>query len=123
PGALQQAAGGFLFINEAQNMAPAAQQSLLAVLEQGEFRVDGAAGPEALDARIVASAPPSFERDDAFNQELLSHLSVVVIRIPPLREYSEDVPELLRSHVDALVDAENLPLRRFGVAAQDRLRN
>jgi DNA-binding NtrC family response regulator len=56
-------------------------------------------------------------------RELLSHLSVVVIRVPPLRDYSEDVPELLRYYVDLLVDAENLPFRRFSVAAQNRLRN
>ena len=46
-----------------------------------------------------------------------------MIRIPPLREYSEDVPELLRYYVDMLVDAQNLPFRRFSVAAQNRLRN
>jgi two-component system nitrogen regulation response regulator NtrX len=46
-----------------------------------------------------------------------------VIRVPPLREYPEDVPELLRHHVDLLVDAEGLPFRRFSVAAQNRLRN
>ena len=45
------------------------------------------------------------------------------MRVPPLREYSEDVPELLRYYVDMLVDAENLPFRRFSVAAQNRLRN
>jgi DNA-binding NtrC family response regulator len=50
-------------------------------------------------------------------------LSVVVIRVPPLREYPEDVPELLRHHVDLLVEAEGLPFRRFSVAAQNRLRN
>ncbi len=43
--------------------------------------------------------------------------------MPPLREYSEDVPELLRYNVDLLVDSEDLPFRRFGVAAQNRLRN
>jgi DNA-binding NtrC family response regulator len=47
----------------------------------------------------------------------------VVIRVPPLREYSEDVPELLRHQVDVLVDEEGLPFRRFGVASQNRLRN
>jgi DNA-binding NtrC family response regulator len=50
-------------------------------------------------------------------------LSVVVIRVPPLRDYPEDVPELLRHHVDLLVDTEGLPFRRFSVAAQNRLRN
>jgi DNA-binding NtrC family response regulator len=43
--------------------------------------------------------------------------------VPPLREYSEDVPELLTYYVDKLVDAEGLTFRRFSVAAQNRLRN
>jgi DNA-binding NtrC family response regulator len=47
----------------------------------------------------------------------------VIVRVPPLREYAEDVPELLRYHTDLLVDGENLPFRRFDVAAQNRLRN
>jgi DNA-binding NtrC family response regulator len=46
-----------------------------------------------------------------------------VLRVPPLREYPEDVPELLRFCVDQFVDAEQLPFRRFSVAAQNRLRN
>ena len=45
------------------------------------------------------------------------------MRVPPLREYTEDVPELLRHYVDRLVDEEGLPFRRFSVAAQNRLRN
>ena len=50
-------------------------------------------------------------------------LSVVVLRVPPLREYPEDVPELLRFYVDQFVDSEQLVFRRFGIAAQNRLRN
>jgi DNA-binding NtrC family response regulator len=45
------------------------------------------------------------------------------VRVPPLREYAEDVPELLRYYIDRLVDGEGLAFRRFGVAAQNRLRN
>ena len=123
PGALKRAAGGFLFISDLENVSPSAQAQLAAALEQGEFRAEDTGALEPLDVRILASAPPSFERTDTFNRELLAHLSVITIRIPPLREYAEDVPELLRYHVDALVDSENLPLRRFSVAAQNRLRN
>jgi len=43
--------------------------------------------------------------------------------VPPLREYAEDVPELLTYYVDKLVDSEGLTFRRFSVAAQNRLRN
>ena len=45
------------------------------------------------------------------------------LRVPPLREYAEDVPELLSYYVDKLVDSEGLTFRRFSVAAQNRLRN
>ncbi len=53
----------------------------------------------------------------------MAHLSVITLRVPPLRDYAEDVPDLLRYYVDRLVDDQHLPLRRFGVAAQNRLRN
>ena len=56
-------------------------------------------------------------------RDLVSHLNVLSLRVPPLREYAEDVPELLAYYVDKLVDAEGLTFRRFSVAAQNRLRN
>jgi DNA-binding NtrC family response regulator len=51
------------------------------------------------------------------------YLSVVVLSVPPLREYPEDVPDLLRHYLDKLVDSQGLAYRRFSVAAQNRLRN
>ncbi|MCY3731938.1 MAG: sigma 54-interacting transcriptional regulator, partial [Rhodospirillaceae bacterium] len=118
PGALERAAGGVLFINELGDMPASTQQMLLGILEQGRYRPAGSTADRDLDARILSSAPPGFEqRLEGFRRELLSHLSVVVIRIPPLREYAEDVPELLRYYVDLLVDSQDLPFRRFGVAA------
>ena len=77
------------------------------------------------DVRIISSAQPGFETRGPvpFRLDLLSNLNVLTLRIPPLREYAEDVPELLRYYVDRLVDDERLPFRRFGVAAQNRLRN
>jgi DNA-binding NtrC family response regulator len=124
PGALEQAQGGTLFINDLADMSPEAQQLMLSIIEDGRFRCAGAVTDSTLDIRILASAPPGFEQETQdFRRALLSHLSVVVIRVPPLREYSEDVRGLLRYYVDMLVDAENLPFRRFSVAAQNRLRN
>ena len=60
---------------------------------------------------------------EPFRRDLLSHLNVVTLRVPPLREYAEDVPELLRYYVERFVDDAGLPFRRFSVAAQNRLRN
>jgi two-component system, NtrC family, nitrogen regulation response regulator NtrX len=123
PGALDRAEDGILFIKELGDVSPAGQRLLLGILEQGAYRPAGQGADKALNVRILCSAFPGFERSESVRRELLSHLSIVVIRVPPLREYSEDVPELLRYHVDVLVDAEGLPFRRFSVAAQNRLRN
>ena len=123
PGAFERAEGGFLFVQELGELGASAQRILLSCLEQGSYRVPGQATDRPFNCRVLASAFAGFERSDTLRPELLSHLSVVVIRVPPLREYAEDVPELLRHHVDLLVDAEGLPFRRFSVAAQNRLRN
>jgi DNA-binding NtrC family response regulator len=124
PGALEQAQGGTLLINELADVSPEIQQSLLSVLEEGHFHDNSANLELPSNVRILSSGPPGFEQDaQEFRRALLSHLSIVVIRVPPLREYAEDVPELLRYYVDMLVDAEGLPFRRFSVAAQNRLRN
>jgi DNA-binding NtrC family response regulator len=76
--------------------------------------------------RIIGSAAPRLLAGDNgsnVRRELLSRLNVITLTVPPLREYSQDVPDLLRYFVDRLVDEERLPFRRFGVAAQNRLRN
>jgi len=124
PGIIERAEGGMLFINEISDISANSQQLLLGLLEQRHYRPGGHDSDRALDTRILSSAPAGFEQNiNGFRRELLSHLSIVVIRISPLREYAEDVPELLRYYVDMLVDSERLPFRRFGVAAQNRLRN
>jgi DNA-binding NtrC family response regulator len=112
-------------VNELGDLSPAAQRLLLAALDTGTFRRVGGANPVRFDARVLSSGQPGFETrgPEPFRIDLLSHLNVLVLRIPPLREYAEDVPDLLRHYVDRLVDEERLPFRRFGVAAQNRLRN
>lgn len=112
-----QADGGILYVAGLGDLSAAAQQRLLAMLE--------AAGRDGRppNVRVIGSALPGFDQTEAFTSELLSRLNLVVIRVPPLREYAEDVPELLRYYGDLLVDTENLPFRRFSVAAQNRLRN
>ncbi|MCY3732361.1 MAG: sigma 54-interacting transcriptional regulator, partial [Rhodospirillaceae bacterium] len=101
PGALERAAAGVLFISEITDMPADAQRELLAVLEQGRFRPGEGAEQQDLNVRMLSSAPPDFEQAaDGFRRELLFHLSVVVVRVPPLRDYLEDVPELLRCKVD-----------------------
>jgi len=124
-GVLEQAQGGVLFINGLEDLPQGAQRLLLAVLESGTLQRKGGRTPLRFDVRILSSAQPGFETRGLvpFRLDLLSNLNVLTLRIPPLREYAEDVPELLRYYVDRLVDDERLPFRRFGVASQNRLRN
>jgi len=126
PGVLEQAAGGTLFISEIDDLPASAQRILLGVLETMHFTRVGGTEPVAFNARVFASAQPGIEQraaDGSFRRDLLSQLNTLIFLVPPLREYAEDVPELLRYYVDRLVDAEGLRFRRFSVAAQNRLRN
>lgn len=125
-GAFERAAGGTLIIDELTDLSATAQKIILAVIDDQKFRRAGGKANLRLEARIVATAPANFEanidRGD-LRRDLVAQLSTLTVRVPPLREYSEDVPELLAHHVDKLVDSEGLAFRRFSVAAQNRLRN
>lgn len=124
PGLLEQAGKGTLFINELEDLASTVQRMLLGAFETGGFVRVGGTTRVPLQARVLSSARPGIESiGEAFRRDLLSHLNTLIVRVPPLREYAEDVPDLLRHYVDRLVDSEGLPFRKFSVAAQNRLRN
>jgi two-component system, NtrC family, nitrogen regulation response regulator NtrX len=124
PGVLERAGAGTLFINELEDLPAQAQRALLGALESGQFMRVGGSTPVTLKARMLSSARPGIEgRGDEFRRDLLAHLNTLIVRVPPLREYTEDVPDLLRHYVDRLVDSEGLTFRKFSVAAQNRLRN
>jgi two-component system, NtrC family, nitrogen regulation response regulator NtrX len=126
PGALEQAAGGTLFLNGLDDLPSQAQRALIGAIEQSSYTRVGGRERLPLNVRWVSSAQEGFEgraSPEPFRRDLVAHLNVITLRVPPLREYAEDVPDLLRYYVDRLVDDQHLPLRRFSVAAQNRLRN
>jgi DNA-binding NtrC family response regulator len=125
-GLLEEAGAGTLFINSIEDLPANVQRALVGVLESGRFTRIGGSQPMEFSARVVSAAQPGIESrvgPEGFRRDLLSHLNTLIVRVPPLREYAEDVPELLRHYVDRAVDTEGLPFRRFSVAAQNRLRN
>ena len=125
-GALERASGGTLVIDELADLNAIAQKVLFGILESGSFTRIGGTTPVKVDVRIVATVSPEYEGRivaGELRRDLVSHLNDLSLRIPPLREYAEDVPELLAYYVDKLVDSEGLTFRRFSVAAQNRLRN
>ena len=125
-GAIERAGKGTLVIDDLSDLNATAQKILLAAIEDRSYRRVNGHDDVKLEARIVATVGVDYEslvERGAMRRDLVAHLSVLSLKVPPLREYSEDVPELLAYYVDKLVDAEGLTFRRFSVAAQNRLRN
>jgi DNA-binding NtrC family response regulator len=126
PGAFDMAAGGTLFLSGLEDLGSDAQRALVGAIEQNGYTRLGGRERLPLNVRWISAAQEGFELHAApepFRRDLLAHLNVITLRVPPLRDYAEDVPDLLRFYVDRLVDDQHLPLRRFSVAAQNRLRN
>ncbi len=125
-GAFERAGKGTLVIDDLGDLGDVAQKILLAALEDSKYRRVNGHEDVQLEARVVATAGSNYEalvEKDDLRRDLVAHLAVLQLKVPPLRDYSEDVPELLAYYVDKLVDAENVTFRRFSVAAQNRLRN
>ncbi len=125
-GFFEAAEGGTLVIDELTDLNPQAQKLVQSALEQGQFVRKGGQKTVELRARVVATIRPDYEeRIEAgeLRRELLASLNTLTVRVPPLRDYAEDVPELLSYYVDRLVDSDGARFRRFSVAAQNRLRN
>ncbi len=123
-GRFEQAAGGTLFLDEIGDMPPEAQTRLLRVLQEGEFSTVGGRQPIKANVRIVAATHRDLRqaiRSGAFREDLFYRLNVVPIRLPPLRERTEDIPILARHFLDRARES-GLPGKTLTEAAIDRLR-
>ncbi len=102
PGRFQLADGGTLFLDEIGDLSPKGQGDLLRVLEDGAFRMVGGIELIHVDVRIVAATNKNLQDAVAtgkFREDLYYRLYVVPIKIPPLRERSEDIPLLVEAFV------------------------
>jgi two-component system nitrogen regulation response regulator GlnG len=123
-GRFEQAAGGTLFLDEIGDMPPEAQTRLLRVLQEGEFTTVGGRTPVKANVRIVAATHRDLRqaiRQGLFREDLFYRLNVVPIRLPPLRERTEDVGLLARHFLDRAA-AGGLPAKVLDSAAIERLR-
>ena len=120
-GYLEKANGGTLFIDALGDLCPAGQLLLQGVLDQGSFARLGRAQATPVNIRIIVSVRPeefSNPESHGIRADLAAQLSVLKLQVPALREYAEDVPELLRHFVEKFVDGNALPYRHFSFAAQ-----
>jgi len=113
-GALEEAHGGTLYLDEVCEMPLETQARILRVLvEQNFTRVDGATRVH-VDVRVISSTAKSPEAEIAagrFRQDLLHRLNVVPVRVPSLAERREDVPDLIDFFMGRLAAASGLARR------------
>lgn len=124
-GHFEQANGGTLFLDEIGDMPMEAQTRLLRVLQQGEFVTVGGRTPIKTDVRIVAATNKDLIElidEGLFREDLYYRLNVVPLRLPPLRERPEDIPDLVR-HFFSIGVAEGLPAKTIDKDALDLMRN
>jgi two-component system nitrogen regulation response regulator NtrX len=116
-GALEEAHSGTLFIDEIADMPRDTQNKILRVLVDQTFQRVGGSTKVAVDVRIISSTSSNIEAEVAageFREDLYHRLSVVPIRVPPLAERREDIPDLVDYFMEQISQATGLPKRRIG---------
>jgi two-component system, NtrC family, response regulator HydG len=105
PGLFEQADEGTLFLDEVGELSLECQAKLLRVIESKAFRPVGATRDVKVDVRVVAATHRDLEQEvkaTRFRQDLLFRLKVINLRVPSLREHSDDIPELARFFLERL---------------------
>ncbi|PZO79418.1 MAG: nitrogen regulation protein NR(I) [Mesorhizobium amorphae] len=123
-GRFEQAEGGTLFLDEIGDMPMDAQTRLLRVLQQGEYTTVGGRTPIKTDVRIVAATNKDLRaaiNQGLFREDLYYRLNVVPLRLPPLRERTEDIGDLVR-HFFKQGEAEGLQGKRIAAQGLDLMR-
>ncbi|MGC2125466.1 MAG: sigma-54 dependent transcriptional regulator [Xanthobacteraceae bacterium] len=119
-GALEEAHGGTLFIDEIADMPRETQNKILRVLVDQTFQRVGGSTKVTVDVRIVSSTSRNIEADIAagkFREDLYHRLSVVPIRVPGLAERRDDIPELVEYFMSQIASTTGLPKRTVGADA------
>jgi two-component system, NtrC family, nitrogen regulation response regulator NtrX len=116
-GALEEANGGTVFIDEIADMPRETQNKILRVLVDQTFQRVGNNSKVSVDVRIISSTARNIEADIAagkFREDLYHRLSVVPIRVPSLAERREDIPHLVEYFMGQISQSTGLPKRQIG---------
>ncbi len=124
-GRFELADSGTLFLDEIGELSPAMQVKLLRVLQEREIDRVGGTHPVKIDVRVVSATNRDLKREveeGRFREDLYYRLHVVPIRLPPLRERTDDIGPLARHFIDKLRVRTNSSVRRISPEAEQRLR-
>ena len=123
-GTFEQATGGTLFMDEIGDMSLAAQAKVLRALQENKICRVGSDKDIDVDVRVIAATNKNLREEIAkgnFREDLYHRLSVIVIRVPPLRERSSDVPELTQHFVDEISSLYGIPPKPIDSDAMEAL--
>jgi two-component system nitrogen regulation response regulator NtrX len=116
-GAMEEAHGGTLYIDEVADMPHGTQGKILRVLVDQTFTRVGGAGKVSVDIRILSSSARNLEQEIAegrLREDLFHRLGVVPLHVPALADRREDIPELVQFFMEQISLSSGLPIRRIG---------
>ena len=116
-GALEEAHGGTLYLDEVADMPKETQSKILRVLVEQSFTRVGGAVKVQVDVRVVSSTARDLPREiqeGRFREDLFHRLAVVPIRVPSLAERRDDIPHLVQHFMEQIARTSGLPIRRIG---------
>jgi two-component system nitrogen regulation response regulator NtrX len=112
PGLLEQAHGGTLFLDEIADMPMTTQGKILRVLTDQSYHRVGGQRPVKVDVRVLSATSRDLQNEIAagrFREDLFYRLNVVPVRLPPLRERREDIPELANQFIARFANERRIP--------------
>jgi DNA-binding NtrC family response regulator len=125
-GKFEQAEGGTLFLDEIGDMPLAMQAKLLRVLEEGEVERVGGDKPIRVNVRVLVATHRNLEnlvKENGFRQDLFHRVYVFPLRVPPLRERKEDMPQLIEHFASQVASQNGWKQKSFDEEAVEELRH
>jgi two-component system NtrC family response regulator len=119
-GFFRAAEGGTLFLDEIGELAPPSQAKLLRAIQEGVIVPLGAVSGIPVNVRIIAATHRDLAdlvKKGEFRQDLYYRLNVACLRLPPLRQRRDDIPQLVRAAVEELAQLYQEPARALSAAA------
>lgn len=124
PGLLESAQGGSIFLDEIGEMPMGLQAKLLRALQEREIMRLGSAKPIKIDVRFIAATNANIQEKIAnqeFREDLFFRLQTVPIKIPPLRERTEEILPLALSHAEEVCTHYGFQQKTFSKEAQEKM--